>query len=75
MQPVPEQRLAGHLHVDWTGEVKRLLIDGEVFGFFTVDGFHVSTTKDGIPGVTLTIAAERVTVEHAPFLGKVDANV
>lgn len=39
-----------------------MVIDGEEFPYFTEDGYHVNVTRLGTPGVTITIAAERVEV-------------
>jgi hypothetical protein len=72
----PVVRLAKHLHVVWRGDHKGLLIDGEWFGFATVDGYHVAVTREPtMPGVTLTIAAESVTVDYDPFPSKGDSDV
>jgi len=37
-------------------------IDGDLFPWFTVDGYHVDVTKDQVPSVTVTIPAMYVTV-------------
>lgn len=40
-----------------------LKVNGEVFPWFTRDGYHTSVTRDAdVPGVTITIAAESVRV-------------
>jgi hypothetical protein len=43
-----------------TGRASRLYIDGELFGYATVDGFSVHPKRGEMPGVTVTIAAWRV---------------
>lgn len=40
----------------------RLYIDGELFPYATSEGFTVSPRRNEMPGVSLTIAADRVEV-------------
>ena len=42
------------------GRPARLYIDGEPFGYATVDGFTVHPERGEMPGVAVTIAAWRV---------------
>lgn len=42
-----------------------MVIDGNEFPYFTVDGYHLNVTREGCPCVTLSIAAERVEVIDA----------
>lgn len=39
-----------------------MVIDGEEFPFYTVDGYHVDVTRAETPCVTVSIAAERVEI-------------
>lgn len=43
-----------------------LEIDGEEFPYFTAaEGWNVAVSRAGLPGVTLTIVAESVQVDHS----------
>ncbi len=55
-------KLAEHIHVTSGGG---LVIDGEEFPWhYSEAGASVAVRRDDLPGVTLTIVAERVTVNH-----------
>jgi hypothetical protein len=49
-----------------TFHARGMTIDGREFPWHvSVDGFEVTVSKNDLPGVTVTIVAERVTVDHA----------
>lgn len=51
-------------HLD--GRRFRLTIDGEQFPWhITEDGVQIEVTDQGLPAITITIPAERVTVDHS----------
>jgi hypothetical protein len=59
---VSDYRIAKTLRVvrEGTGGPSRLYIDGELFGYATVDGFTVHPRRNEMPAVSVTIAAWRV---------------
>ena len=62
-------RLAKHIHVEHHGTRLSILVDGEPLPTFTApDGWTVRIVKDEMPGVTVTLLAERVTVDDQPFI-------
>ena len=44
------------------GQAARLYINGELFPWGTIDGFHINPRRAETPSVTLTIAALKVEV-------------
>ena len=60
-------KLADHIEVTADSDGKfSLVIDGTEFPWhITTDGVSTSVTTDGVPTVTMTLIAERVSVEHA----------
>jgi hypothetical protein len=64
---IDDVKVAHHIHVEMTPDTHRLLaitIDGERFPWATTGGVSVEVKKDYYPGVTITIAAEKATIEH-----------
>jgi len=61
MSPVKIAKLLQVVH-DGVSEVPRLFIDGQLFEYATVSGFSVHPQRTEMPGVTVTIAGERVDV-------------
>jgi hypothetical protein len=72
VQPLQIKAMARHIHVDalmydrGTGSRRfSLTVDGEEFPWHIAeDGVTTTVTDDGVPTVTITLLAERVTVDH-----------
>jgi hypothetical protein len=63
-QPLPLWRMAKLIRVVRTraGAASFMEIDGEVFPYFTADGFTVHPQRNQMPSVTFTVLANRVEV-------------
>lgn len=60
--------LAKHIHVERRGRRVTITVDGEPLPTFTApDGWALRVEKDSLPGVTVTLLAERVTVADEPL--------
>lgn len=51
-----------------------MVIDGTEFPYYTIDGYHLNVTREGVPCVTLSVAAERIEVVDA-LQGSGDSDV
>lgn len=56
--------MAEHIHVSRTGDDTGIYIDNVLLPWFTAPGWDIHIDRATSPGVTVTILAKRITVDH-----------